>query len=308
MRKIIIGSRESQLALTQTNWVIERLKEEFPQYDYEVVRIKTIGDKILDKTFDKIGGKGLFVKEIERALLNKQIDMAVHSMKDVPTKMIDGLMIGAITHREDMRDVFISRNGKTLKNLPNGARIGTSSLRRKAQLMAFRPDFVIEPIRGNIATRIKKMETLKLDGIILAAAGMIRMGWKDQITEFIHQDICTCAVGQGALGIEIRRNDPFIQSMVSKLNHRETEIAIKAERSFMGKLEGGCHVPIGAYGYIDHGKLHMITVIASPDGKKQIRLQNQSDLNTYEELGIKMAMESLEKGGEDILKAIKAGD
>lgn len=307
-KKIIIGSRASDLALKQTYCVMERLKEKFSEFEYEVVKIKTIGDKILDKTLDKIGGKGLFVKEIEEALLNHEIDLAVHSMKDVPTEMVDDLVIGAITAREDVRDVLISKDGKGLQDLRIGAKIGTSSLRRAAQILAFRPDFVIEPIRGNIKTRITKIETMNLDGIILAAAGILRMGWGEQISEYIDSNICTPAVGQGALGIQIRKNDSFIKSIINELNNEAVETTIKAERSFMNTLNGGCHVPIGAYARLKENSIFMTTVIASPDGKNVIKLQDKCNKEDAEKLGIKMAELSLKKGGYEILKNIEVGE
>ena len=307
-RKVIVGSRASELALTQTHWVIGRLKEKYPHITFEVVEIKTIGDKILDKTLDKIGGKGLFVKEIETALLQKEIDMAVHSMKDVPTEMTPELTIGAISDREDARDVLISKNGLALEDLPEGAKIGTSSLRRAAQLLAYRPDLQIEPIRGNIATRIGKIESLDLDGVILAAAGVLRMGWENQITEYISTEICTPAVGQGALGIQIRQEDSFIADMIQLLNNAEVEIAVKAERSFMAALKGGCHVPIGAYAVSSEDMLHMETVVASPEGREVIRLSMDAPKKEYNELGNRAAQESMENGAEKILKNIEVGE
>lgn len=306
--KIIVGSRASALALMQTHWVIEGLKKKFPHLQFEVVEIKTIGDKILDKTLNKIGGKGLFVKEIETALLQHEIDMAVHSMKDVPTEMTEKLMIGAITDREDIRDVFISNNGGGLAALPEGAKIGTSSLRRAAQLLAFRPDLVIEPIRGNIATRIEKMKQLHLDGIILAAAGMLRMGWEDRITEYISTDICIPAVGQGALGIQVRREDEDLAAIVKEINNPAVEICIKAERSFMRELKGGCHVPMGAYARMEGDKLMMETVVSSPDGRNQIRLKKTWEPREGEQLGIHLARESLDRGAREILRKIEAGE
>ncbi|MFZ5969797.1 MAG: hydroxymethylbilane synthase [Bacillota bacterium] len=300
-KMIRVGSRASALALTQTNWVIQQLKNIFPEILFEVVEIKTIGDKILDKTLNKIGGKGLFVKEIETALLQNEIDMAVHSMKDVPTEMTEDLIIGAITERENVTDVLISKENKKLVELPYGVKIGTSSLRRAAQLLAYRPDLKIEPIRGNIATRIDKIETLNLDGVILAAAGILRMGWQDKITEYLSSDICTPAVGQGALGIQIRKNDNWMHEVVFRLNDDNVFTAVEAERSFMRELKGGCHVPIGAYAWIKEEKLKMMTVVASPDGKKIIRLEKESHRGAYIQLGIDMAKESLEKGGLEIL-------
>ncbi|TCO79488.1 hydroxymethylbilane synthase [Marinisporobacter balticus] len=307
-KKIIVGSRASDLALNQTYWVIDRLKEKFPHFEYKVVKIKTIGDKILDRTLDKIGGKGLFVKEIEAALLNHEIDLAVHSMKDVPTEMVEDLSIGAITDREDVRDVLISKDGKALADLKKGAKIGTSSLRRAAQILAFRSDFVIEPIRGNIKTRIEKIESMNLDGIILAAAGILRMGWGEQISEYIDPLICTPAVGQGALGIQIRKEDTFIASIVKELNNEDVETTVKAERSFMNTLNGGCHVPIGAYARVKGDTILMTSVIASPNGTNVIKLQDTCDREEGEQLGIKMAKISLEKGGDEILKNIEVGE
>ncbi|MBB6214590.1 hydroxymethylbilane synthase [Anaerosolibacter carboniphilus] len=306
--KIIVGSRASELALTQTRWVIQCLKEKFPHIDFEIAEIKTIGDKILDKTLNKIGGKGLFVKEIEAALLQDQIDMAVHSMKDVPTEMTKDLVIGAITTREDIRDVLISKDGLDIVNLPLGARIGTSSLRRAAQLLNFRPDLQIEPIRGNIATRIKKIEQLGLDGVILAAAGILRMGWEDQITEYISTDICIPAVGQGALGIQVRSKDQEIIDMIKEIDDPAVAFCVNAERSFMRELKGGCHVPIGAYAWIDGEKLRMKTVVAAPDGKEQIKQEETSHPRDGEMLGIKLAVKSLKEGAQEILTRIEAGE
>ncbi|PAB60783.1 hydroxymethylbilane synthase [Anaeromicrobium sediminis] len=309
MDKIIkVGSRCSELALKQTHIVIGVLKEHFPEYEYEIVEIKTIGDKILDKTLDKIGGKGLFVKEIESALLNKEIDLAVHSMKDVPTVMVEGLKIGAITKREDVRDVFIGKNNLKIEELKSGAKVGTSSLRRKAQLLAYRNDLDIVPIRGNIRTRIGKIEEMDLDGIILAAAGIHRMDWNEKINDYISEDICTPAVGQGALGIQIRENDPLMDGIISVLNHRETEYTIKAERSFMRVLEGGCHVPMGAFCEIKDGMLSMIAVVASLDGKEIIRLGQSADLEEYTKLGESLAKEALDKGARHILDKIEGND
>ncbi|WP_129596168.1 hydroxymethylbilane synthase [Anaerophilus nitritogenes] len=301
-KRIVIGSRASDLALKQTYWIVECLKEKYPDLEYEVVKIKTMGDQILDQTLSKIGGKGLFVKEIEAALLENKIDLAVHSMKDVPTQMIDELIIGAITDREDPRDVLITKNHIKLDDLKQGARIGTSSLRRAAQILAYRPDISIEPIRGNIKTRIEKIETMNLDGIILAAAGIIRMGWQDKITEYLSTQISTPAVGQGTLAIQIRKDDQWVQSIVKALNNEEVQMSVLAERSFMKKLNGGCHVPIGAFAKVDGEKIHMTTIVANEDGKKIIKLKNSCRKWDAEQLGVQMAQETLEKGGQDILK------
>ena len=307
--KIIIGSRASELALVQTHWVIQRLKEKFPELVFEIVEIKTIGDKILDKTLNKIGGKGLFVKEIETALIQGEIDIAVHSMKDVPTEMPEQLIIGAITDREDVRDILIAREGLSIDELPKGARIGTSSLRRAAQLLAYRPDLRIEPIRGNIATRISKIQQLGLDGVVLAAAGILRLGWGEQITQYLPKEICIPAVGQGALGIQIRKEDTFIQSMVQELNNPSTALCIEAERSFMRTLKGGCHVPIGAYAYMNEEGIMMETIIAAPDGSRSIRLkEHTTNIQETTHLGINMANKSLNMGGKSILENIEVGE
>lgn len=303
--KIIIGTRSSELALTQTNIVIEKFKKIYPEINFEIKKIKTIGDKILDKTLNKIGGKGLFVKEIEIALLKKEIDIAVHSMKDVPSEFPEGLEIGAITEREDVRDVLISKDGKKLAELKEGARIGTSSLRRGAQIKALRNDVVVEPIRGNIQTRINKIDEMNLDGVILAAAGIIRMGMAKHISQFFDIEELVPAVGQGALGLEIRSDDEFIKSMVSKVSHKETQYAVRAERKFMETLNGGCHVPIGAYGFIEDNCMKMVGMAASLDGKKVVRVYDEAKMEDYELLGRKVGEEVLTKGGREILNEIE---
>ncbi len=244
MRKIVVGSRRSTLALTQTNWVIEQLKQLGGNFTFEVKEIVTKGDVILDVTLSKVGGKGLFVKEIEQAMMDKEIDMAVHSMKDMPSELPSGLTLGCVPPREDRRDALISKNHVKLKDLPKGAVIGTSSLRRGAQLLAVRPDLDIKWIRGNIDTRLAKLDGEEYDAIILAAAGLARMGWaKDVVTEFLSEDICVPAIGQGALGIECREDDEELLDLLSKFNDKETERTTKAERTFLHKMEGGVPSP-----------------------------------------------------------------
>ncbi len=280
MRNIIVGSRQSALALTQTNQTIQLLKEICERnnlpYTFEVKPIVTRGDRILDVTLSKVGGKGLFVKEIEEVLLNGQIDMAIHSMKDMPFELPEGLVIGAVPEREDPRDCIVSRGGKLLAELPQGARIGTSSLRRSAQLQASRPDFRIESIRGNIDTRLRKLEEEGFDAILLAAAGLHRMGWKDRITEYLSPDVCLPAVGQGALAIECRSDDSELLDVLSRLNDTATARAVEAERRLLGLLNGGCQVPIGAYARLEtagnaDGALVLEGLVASPDGSKLLR-------------------------------------
>lgn len=306
-REIIVGTRGSELALTQTNIVVNKLRSMYPQLNFEIKTIKTTGDKILDKTLDKIGGKGLFVKEIETALLKNEIDIAVHSMKDLPNNFPDGLKIGAVTEREDVRDVLITNNMKKLSEFDTGARVGTSSLRRAAQILALRKDIKIVPIRGNILTRIKKMHEMKLEGIVLAAAGIIRLGLENNVSEFFSEKDIVPAVGQGALGIEIRTNDKFIEKIISKINDEKTEYEIKAERTFMSVLNGGCHVPIGAYAYIYERKIKMTAMVASINGERLIKIERESKVENYMRLGMEVANEILVRGGKDILMEIEGG-
>ncbi|KKI92292.1 porphobilinogen deaminase [Bacillus sp. SA1-12] len=275
MRKIIVGSRRSKLALTQTNWVINQLKSFGLPFEFEVKEIVTKGDKILDVTLSKVGGKGLFVKEIEQAMLSGEIDMAVHSMKDMPGVLPEGLTIGCVPKREDHRDVLISKEHKMLADLPKGSIIGTSSLRRSAQLLIERPDLEIKWIRGNIDTRLEKLKTEEYDAIILAAAGLSRMGWsKEVVTEFLEPDICLPAVGQGALAIECREDDQELLDLLAKFTDKATQLAVTAERTFLTKMEGGCQVPIAGFASVN--EKHEITftgLIASPDGKEIYKKQ-----------------------------------
>ncbi|MBM7648919.1 hydroxymethylbilane synthase [Bacillus ectoiniformans] len=268
MRKIIVGSRRSKLALTQTNWVIDQLKKINPSFEFEVKEIVTKGDRILDVTLSKVGGKGLFVKEIEQAMLDKEIDMAVHSMKDMPAVLPEGLTIGCIPEREDARDAFISKNHVKLKDMPAGSVIGTSSLRRGSQLLAVRPDLEIKWIRGNIDTRLSKLETEEYDAIILAAAGLSRMGWtSDVVTEFLDAEFCVPAVGQGALSIECREDDEELLELLRAFASGETTQTVTAERAFLHKMEGGCQVPIAGYAVLSGEDTVLTALVASPDGK-----------------------------------------
>ncbi len=303
--EIIIGSRGSELALVQSNLVIEELKKYYTGISFKIKVIKTKGDKILDKTLDKIGGKGLFVKEIENALLKGEIDIAVHSMKDVPSEFPDGLEISAITKRKDARDILVSKDGKSFRELRKGAKLGTSSLRRGAQLRGLRKDIEIVPVRGNVQTRINKIQELDLDGVILAAAGLIRLGLGKEISQFFDFNDIVPAIGQGALGIEIRKDDAFIKEMVSKLNDDLTEIAIKAERIFMKILNGGCHVPVGAFAYVEKEKLKMIGLVSSIDGQNVIKVYDEDRTENYAVLGRRVAEKALARGGRDILKVIE---
>lgn len=269
MRKIIVGSRRSKLAMTQTNCVIDQLKRIGAPFTFELKEIVTKGDEILNVTLSKVGGKGLFVKEIEQAMLKKEIDIAVHSMKDMPAVLPDGLVIGTIPEREDPRDVLISKENRSLRDLPAGAIVGTSSLRRKAQILNIRPDLEIKWIRGNIDTRLKKLETEEYDAIILAAAGLSRMGWKAEVvSEYLEPSDCIPAVGQGALAIECRKDDEEILQWLAKLNCPKTNRAVQAERAFLNKIGGSCQVPVGGYAVINaEDDVVLNAFVASGNGK-----------------------------------------
>ncbi|SDP00943.1 hydroxymethylbilane synthase [Halobacillus aidingensis] len=268
MRKIVIGSRKSNLAITQTEWVIDQLKQIDPSYEFEIKRISTKGDQILDVTLSKVGGKGLFIKEIEQAMYDGEIDMAVHSMKDMPAVMAEGLMVAAVPIREDHRDAFVSNGNVALKDLPAGAIVGTSSLRRGSQIKAVRPDVEIKWIRGNIDTRLRKCKEEDYDAIVLAAAGLKRMGWDDDVvTEYLEPDVCVPAVGQGALAIQCRENDSELRDFLKKLNHEYTETTVAAERKFLHDLNGGCQVPIGGYAYRKGEEIVLTALVGTPDGK-----------------------------------------
>jgi hydroxymethylbilane synthase len=296
-----IGTRGSQLALFQANWVKERLLQVHPNLHVTLVKIKTTGDKIQDAPLAKIGGKGLFVKEIEEVLIGREIDLAVHSIKDVPTEFPRGLHLSAITKREDPRDVLISRDGLKLKDLPQGAKIGTSSLRRQAQLLHFRKDLELIPLRGNLDTRLKKLKTMGLDGIVLAFAGVKRLGFEERIAEIIPTEISLPAIGQGALGIETRVDDEEVEGQVEFLNDRDSSIAITAERAFLKKLEGGCQVPIAGYAHTFGMTVRIDGLVGTIDGKRLIRHRVNGPVEKAESLGIRLAEILLDQGAKEIL-------
>lgn len=309
--KLIIGTRGSALAIWQTNWVKGRLKEFYPGLQIQIEIIKTKGDKILDTPLSKIGDKNLFTKELEQALIDKKIDLAVHSLKDVSTRIPDGLIIAAITEREDVRDVFVSPNGKNeirFDNLPKRAKIATGSLRRKCQLLNYRNDLQIVDIRGNLNTRFAKLDSSDWAGMILARAGVVRLGWSQRITDIIQLDVMLPAVGQGAFGIETRINDEYTNELVKKLNHLETEISTGAERALLHYLEGGCQIPIGAYGRIESGIFKLDAMIGSLDGKTVIRKSISGQPDQAKDLGIKLAQRLLDAGGREILEEIKKSE
>ena len=299
-----IGTRGSQLALFQANWVKDRLVQAHPDLKVTLVKINTTGDKIQDAPLAKIGGKGLFVKEIEEALLQKRADLAVHSIKDVPTEFPRGLHLSVVTKREDPRDVLISKDGKSLKDLPRGAKIGTSSLRRQAQLLHFRSDLEFIPLRGNLDTRLKKLKTMNLDAIVLALAGVKRLGFDEKITEIIPPEVSLPAIGQGALGIETRMADQKVESQIRFLNDRESSIAVSAERAFLGKLEGGCQVPIAAFARIVGITLQIDGLVGTIDGKRLVRHHVEGPVERAESLGVELAEILLGEGAKEILDEV----
>ncbi|MBI5591759.1 MAG: hydroxymethylbilane synthase [Deltaproteobacteria bacterium] len=296
-----IGSRGSMLALWQANWVKQTIEAKLSHLSVEIRIIKTKGDKILDVPLAKIGGKGLFVKEIEEALLENAVDIAVHSMKDMPGDIPAGLCIGAIPERENPFDVLISARNICLKDLKSGARIGTSSLRRSAQLLHMRPDLNIVPLRGNLDTRLKKLDARELDAIILAAAGVRRLGLEGRITEYLSEDVLLPAVGQGALCIEIRCNDALTATAVAGLDHVPTRRVVLGERAFLRRLQGGCQVPIAAHGKTDGTSIFLRGLVASLDGKNIIRDSVSGPESQAESLGVQLAERLLSKGADRLL-------
>ena len=301
-KEIKIGSRGSALALWQANWVRDSLLKQWPELIVTIEKITTSGDRFLDAPLSAVGGKGLFTKEIEEALLDHRVDIAVHSMKDVPAVLPEDLSIAVITEREDPRDVLISKENITLKNLPQGARVGTSSLRRQAQLLKFRPDLKITPLRGNVVTRISKLENDGLDAIILAAAGVKRLQWQDKISEYIDINICLPAIGQGALGLEIRGNDKNVLQYISDLDHYQTHIELTAERALLKKLQGGCQVPIAAHAKVDGENIKLTAMVSSLDGKRFIEENGIEPLEMAEQLGLDIAEKLLLNGANEIIQ------
>lgn len=304
MRKIVVGSRKSKLALTQTNWFINEMKKARAPFEFEIKEIVTKGDKILDVQLSKVGGKGLFVKEIEKALLEKEIDFAVHSMKDMPAVLPEGLVIGCIPPREDARDAFISKNNVKFKDLPKGAIVGTSSLRRSAQLLQVRPDLEIKWIRGNVDTRLKKLETEDFDAIILAAAGLNRLGLNEVVTEYLEPTICIPAVAQGILGIECREDDTELLEEFTKLTDESAKKSAIAERAFLAAMDGGCQVPIAGYSQVEGDQITLTGLVASPDAK-EIYKETLTGTDP-EQLGKDVAKSLTEKGAYDLIQKVKA--
>lgn len=305
MRKIIVGSRRSNLALTQTNWFIDQMKAAGAPFEFEVKEIVTKGDKILDVMLSKVGGKGLFVKEIEQALVNKEIDFAVHSMKDMPAVLQEGLTVGCVPEREDARDAYIANGHIRLEDLPEGAVVGTSSLRRSSQLLLMRPDLEIKWIRGNIDTRLRKLRDGEYDAIILAAAGLNRMGWdKELVTHYLEPDQCIPAVGQGALGIECRSDDEELLRELAKITEPTTHQAVTAERTFLSEMDGSCQVPIGGHAVVEGGQIRLTGFVASPDADDVFRatVMDADPVNA----GKEAARMLKEQGADEVLRKVKA--
>jgi len=307
-KKICIGTRGSQLALWQANFIKSEIEHLFPDLIVDLKIIKTTGDMITDKPLAMVGGKGLFVKEIETALLNDDIDLAVHSMKDMPGELPCGLIIGAIPERENPFDILISKDNSLFTDYKKGAKIGTSSLRRASQIKHIRPDVEIESIRGNLDTRIKKLKAGDYDAIVLAAAGLRRLGQDSEITEYLDETIMIPAVGQGALCIETRDNDDDIAAIMKKLDHRDTRICVTGERAFLKQIEGSCHIPVACFGKIQDGKVLLTAVVASENGKELIKEQIISSINKVEHSGRALADQVLEKGGRKILEQLNSND
>src|SRR5215471_17308280 len=292
MRKVIIGTRGSQLALWQANWAKSNLERFHPGSQVEIKIITTKGDRVLDVSAPALGeqGKGLFTKELEEEMLAHDIDIAVHSLKDLPTDITRGLTIGAISEREDVRDALVARAGVAgFNELPNGARVGTSSLRRQSQLRYARSDLVLEPIRGNVDTRLRKLDSGDFDGVILASAGLRRLGRGERITEYLSEDLMLPAVGQGALGIQIREDDPVMAEFIAPLDHHASHLACQAERSFLRGLGGGCLVPIAALAKVEGRSLAIRGLVASPDGSEVVCGQETGSIEEPEGLGTRLA-------------------
>ncbi|MFH7319348.1 hydroxymethylbilane synthase [Desulfurivibrio sp. D14AmB] len=305
MQKIIrIGTRASLLALAQSNWIKGRIEAEYPQCSVELVKIITKGDKIVDVPLAMVGGKGLFVKEIEEAMLRHEVDIAVHSMKDVPAELPEGLHIGIITQRENPHDAFISNRYQTLAEMPAGATIGTSSLRRKAQLAHLRPDLKIEDLRGNLDTRLRKLDEGSYDAIILAAAGLNRLKLSQRATFCFKADEMLPAVAQGAVGIELREADGELLQMLSFMDHRETMLAVRAERTYLKRLEGGCQVPLAGFATLSGETLTMTGLVAPLDGSRLLKVEKSGPATDAAAIGLAVAEELLAAGGREILEAV----
>lgn len=304
MNLVRIATRKSALALWQANFVKAELEAAHPGLQVELVPMSTQGDKILDTPLAKIGGKGLFVKELETAMLEGRADIAVHSMKDVPVDFPEGLMLHTICQREDPRDAFVSNTYQQLADLPQGAVVGTSSLRRQCQIKAMRPDLQIKDLRGNVNTRLAKLDAGEFDAIILASAGLIRLGFEARIASFLDVGISLPANGQGAVGIECRSDDLVIQQLLAPLEHQETRICVLAERAMNRKLQGGCQVPIGAFAVLQQNELWLRGLVGQLDGSEILRSEIKGEATQAEQLGTQLAEQLLALGADRILDAV----
>ncbi|MFW6115415.1 MAG: hydroxymethylbilane synthase [Thermodesulfobacteriota bacterium] len=299
-----IGTRASKLALAQAQWVHDRMAAQYPDLEIQLVAVRTQGDRIRNKPLSTIGGKGLFVKEIEEALQRKEIDIAVHSMKDLPAELPDDLYVGAVPEREDPRDVLISRDDASFEELPQGSRIGTSSLRRTAQLLSYRPDLEIIPIRGNVDTRIRKLHSMDMDAVIVAAAGLKRMDLAGRISHVFPADFMVPAIGQGALALELRLDDQQTADMVKFLDHYQTHTAVEGERAFLKELQGGCQLPVGCFGQLTDRTLSLEGLVADPEGKNVFRKKMNGSPHEAAAMGAALARSVLEAGAQTILEDI----
>lgn len=304
--EIRIGTRGSRLALWQAGYVARQLSAQYPGTEVRLVTISTRGDRVLEMPLAEIGGKGLFTQEIEREISDGRIDMAVHSLKDVPAVLPEGLMIGAVLKRAEVRDALVSRSGASLQALPAGARVGTSSLRRRAQLLAVRPDLTVTVLRGNVDTRLKKLEQGGLEAVILAAAGLERLGLGEKITELLPVEIMLPAVGQGILAVELRKDDTGLREQLAFLTDFDTEAAARAERSFLRRIDGSCQVPVGVFAEAVPGGLRLTAKVASLDGRRVVREQLLGAMTAAEQLGKELAERILQNGGQEILQEIGA--
>ncbi|MDO4223184.1 MAG: hydroxymethylbilane synthase [Acinetobacter sp.] len=304
MMTLKIATRQSPLALWQAEHIKARLQQLHPSLTVELVTFVTQGDKILDTPLAKIGGKGLFVKELENALLDGRADLAVHSMKDVPMELPEGLSLAVICEREDPFDAFVSNQYAHLDDLPQGAILGTSSLRRKCQLLQARPDLIIKDLRGNVGTRLGKLDAGEYDAIILASAGLKRLGLGERIRHTLTAEMSLPAVGQGALGLECRSHDENVLNLIRPLLHAETDACVRAERAFNRYLQGGCQVPIAGFATLNDGQLHIAGRVGSIDGSQLLKAERQGDIAQAEQLGEQLAQDLLAQGAGELLKAL----
>ncbi|MBW1787471.1 MAG: hydroxymethylbilane synthase [Deltaproteobacteria bacterium] len=303
-----IGTRGSKLALAQSRWVRGEILARHPDVQVELVRIKTTGDKILDTPLSRIGGKGLFVKEIEEALLRRDVDLAVHSIKDIPARLPDGLMLSAFPEREDPRDALVSEGDLPLDALPAGARVGTSSLRRGAQLLRRRPDLVLVPLRGNVDTRLAKLDSGNLEAIVLAAAGLKRLGLEGRISQAIPVEYLLPAIGQGALGLEVRRHDGDTLRVLDFMDHEPTRITVLAERAFLAELDGGCQVPIAGFARMAGDRVVIEGMVSEPDGNHWVSDTLSGPVDRAADMGRELARKLLAAGADKILQNLYAQD